>query len=489
MPGATLPPVVRLNDFSGGLNLRDSQPELGQTDLAKAYNVTLDERGAISGRLGHTKWNSTSYGASPVSTVLFWGGGTSGLGHTYTQVGAGLYQDLALTPIHTFTTSDRVGMCDFQGTLCVAHPVDGFFTWDGVTFLAIAAGPKADSLAVWQNRVWSNDKSGTAPSRINFSDPGNAAVWGHNNDIRENDNQQVVNVFGTGAPDFVGRPTLLVFKSNSTYRIYDSTTGAYQTLDIRVGTAGALSVTALLSKIITLSPNGIYETDGVTALKDISDKIRPLFDVNQINTAKMDLAAAGAYRKHAYFSLPKAGATVNNLMLDYDPISTSFTFNSNAASCYAHDFNPTVNRLLMGSPTVNGQLYQMLTGGTDDGTSISSVVQTRFTELNSGMQSILNRARVNGRGTFTIKPLYNYDWTETISRSITIADSTALLHGGYQDIYDLGRGNAFAFRIDATGSTTPAVPFGTGDPADTRTAGAWALYGIDLDQYSPLGRS
>jgi hypothetical protein len=449
----SLPPIIRLSDFSGGVNIRDSQTSLGPNELSQGFNISLDERGGISSRLGHSKWNITPFAAGLIQYLFYWGPSAYGaLGHSYVQIGASLYQNTSTTPIHTFTTAARCAMADFAGKLCITHPVDGFFTWDTTTFTAVATGPKGNSMAVWQNKLWVNDATGANQSRVYFSEINDPTIWAGGgagfNDIRENDNEQVVNVFGTASADIVGRPTLLIFKKRSTYRIIDSTTGTFQTLDSRVGTGGPMSVVALQNKIYSLSQDGIYQTDGTTPPMAVSDQLRPLWNVNQINVANLDLAAAGAYGKHAYFSFPKVGATANNLMLDLDVTAGSFTFNSNAMSCYARHLAPTVDVLLAGSPTVNGQLYQLLTSGTDDGANIVSMAQTRFTELNSGMEAVLNRARINGRGSCTVSPIYNYDWTTSITRSIALASSSATVHGSFQDIYNLGRAYSFGFRFD-----------------------------------------
>src|SRR5690242_14344074 len=40
--------------FAGGLNNRDDASELGPADVIQAYNVTFDERGGVSSRLGYS---------------------------------------------------------------------------------------------------------------------------------------------------------------------------------------------------------------------------------------------------------------------------------------------------------------------------------------------------------------------------------------------------------------------------------------------------
>jgi hypothetical protein len=45
-------PILRISDFSGGLNLRDSPQELAPTETPDSLNWTLDQRGALKWRKG-----------------------------------------------------------------------------------------------------------------------------------------------------------------------------------------------------------------------------------------------------------------------------------------------------------------------------------------------------------------------------------------------------------------------------------------------------
>jgi hypothetical protein len=220
-----------VRDFSGGPNFRDAPSELGKNEAVDSWNVTYDERGGASSRLGYQKYNGTAFGGGFVSNVYY----SPLLGATITQAGASLYKGTSTTAVKTFTTAGRAVFAEMAGSVVAGHPADGLFTSaDGVTWTAVAdadAPTKVDALFVFQNKLWTNDRTGTAPARVHWSDAGSVTAWTATsfNDLREKDNEQVVALAGASGQDIVGRPGLLAFKRESTYRIDDSATGAYVT--------------------------------------------------------------------------------------------------------------------------------------------------------------------------------------------------------------------------------------------------------------------
>lgn len=478
--------IPSLRDFSGGLNLRDAQPEIPLNDLADAVNVTLDEHGGVSSRLGYSKFNGTPFAAAKVSNVFYW----EGQGAIVTQCGASLYLNASLVSFKTFTTSARCGMAEFGGKLCIIHPVDGFFTYDTVVVTAIATGPKGDSLAPWQNKLWTNDKSGANPSRVHWCAVGDPTTWnvGDVNDIRDVDGSQVVNVFSGQGQDIKGAAGLLVFKQQSTYRINDSTTGAYTTIDLAVGAASSLSVVSVLGRILVLSPRGVFQTDGVSGLVSVSDKLAPIWSPASLAYNHLDLFCAGAAGDRAYFSVPTLGQAANNIMFEYHPIHGWFTSNSNAASCYTLYTQSGNSSIVTGSPSINGQVYVQLSGGSDDGATISAYWRTGWVVLNDGLAARLNRLRVTGRGSFSLFAYrdYQYDPADLFTAAARALDLT--LATGYfatqKDVYSLKKGRAFSFYFVGGSTTTVLLPAQWGQ---ARQVGAWSVQELDLDAV-PLGR-
>ena len=490
---------LQFRDFSGGLNIRDAAPELAANESPDLWNITLDERGAIGKRLGYTKYNSSAFGLSLTSAGDYWASGQNQI----TQAGTGLYKDTTTTPFKTFSTPDACGMADFKGLLIIVHPVDGMFKYDGTTVTALGAGPKGNCILTWQNKLWvSGDPA--AKSRVYFSAAGDETSWPGTNfvDLREKDQEAVTALAGASGIDVVGKPGMLAAKRRSLYRIYDSSTGAFQTLDTEIGCASPQSFTNGFQRTVLLSEKGIFWTDGVGPLRPASDKIAPLFDPVMVNFSKLDLWRAGAKGDRMYFSLCRAGSTANDLELEYHPLQGWIVANSCAASFYT-TYRANDEKLYAGSPTVVGQVYQRFSGGSDDGTAITSRWQQRWVEPSSGHPARIGRVRIAGRGLFTAELFKDYQQTASESFTVdlrgtaavyndaaAIYDAAGVLYGpvNFQDTQDYAMNEvikAFSLRFTETSSGTSAglQILGTGA---TPTIGAFGAYGL-FYTYRPLG--
>jgi hypothetical protein len=488
----------QFRDFSGGWNIRDAQGELAANESPDLYNVTLDERGGISKRLGYTKYNGSAFGASLVTNCFYWSTGQN----LITQAGTKLYKDTSTTEFKTFTTSERCGFADFTGLLFFIHPTDGLFKYDGATVTAIAAGPKGTTLAPWQNKLFAAGDPNNKP-RVYWSNKGDGTLWTGTdfNDLREKDTEIVTCLTGASGLDISGRAGLLAFKRRSTYRIFDSGTGQFQTLDAQIGAASALSVVNGFQRTVALGESGIFWTDGVGPMRPASDKIQNLFDPTQIAFDQLDKFCAGIKGDRMYFSLARTGQTANNLELEHHPIQGWIVANSSAASCYA-TYGKNDQILYAGSPSVVGQVYKRLTGGSDDGTAITSRFQGRWAEPTGGHQVRITRARVVGRGAFSLDVFTDYQLAPSISFSVNLAGSAGTyddvgsvydtddLYGPlkYQDFRDfpqLGVMRAISLRFSETSSVSSSglQILGAGAAPEV---GAFGSYGVSLS-YVPLG--
>jgi hypothetical protein len=104
----------------------------------------LDERGGVGSRLGYSKFNGHVVHGDDRPALFNWPTGNALL----TQCGANLYANASTTPIHTFTTTARVGMVEFLGPVYIIHPVDGLFSYNGTTFSAGRRTVKGNTIAV-----------------------------------------------------------------------------------------------------------------------------------------------------------------------------------------------------------------------------------------------------------------------------------------------------------------------------------------------------
>lgn len=502
---------TRLVDFSGGLNLRDAAPELAGNESPDLWNVTLDERGGAQKRLGYQKWNGSVYDSGTlVKNAYYWPSATTLL----VQVGAKLYKDTSASSTHTFTTADRVSFADFAGKVWVVHPVDGLYSSsDGSTWTAVSGSPKGSTMISWQNRlIIGGDPSN--PAELYGSGIGDGTDWltstghGWTNQLRDNASSGagdlIIAVGAASGVDIQGRPGLIVCKRSVTYRVYDADTGFYQILDNQIGAASGLSIANLFGRTIILSERGIYWTDGVSQLTQASQKIDPWFQSNQVAFDQLDLWCAGVKGDRVRFSMPRAGQTANSVALEYHPLEGWIVAGSNAASCYT-TYQKNTQQLLAGSPSVNGQVYEMDVTGADDGAAITSRFQTRWLEPTAGHPIRMRRLRVSGNGTFNVNIFENYDTasSQQLEAAITgsaavyddpgsVYDNSLTLYGplktqDHTDFYSLGVTNAISFQIAETSTiSTTAQPL-LGGTAESEI-GAWSLYALDL-QYVPLGLS
>lgn len=496
------PPLrtMSVRDFSGGLNLRDAPPELGRNECADAWNVTFDERGSVVCRLGYTQVLGDDLPDTVKSTYY-----SPMLDLVIVQCGDGLYTTPYTTgdpAVLTFSAERRVKFADFNGKVYCAHPEDGLYhSNDGATWTSLVDADLPDNIrdiAVWQNKLWA-----AVGNAVYWSAAGDGTSWGAAdfNALREKDDEPIIALHGASGLDIVGRQGLLAFKRRSAYRIYDSTTGAYQTIDAAVGTASNVSVVSCAGRTWSLAPTGIYSTNGTEPMKLESGKIERLFNDDELNRDDgtdeqgVDQWAVGAIKNRLYFSLARAGFNYPTLALEMHANLKWITAGSDAFWSYANSLSD--GEVLLATTTFggDGMIVQKNLGGTDDGASIESRFQTRWFEPQDGFETQAWRMRMFGRGAGVVKVLLDYADEATGTQFTIEGDGSSDYDDGVMydtgatyaqpvvidnfDVYTPGRARAYSVKITATTDTTEEVAGLLGSGV-TASAGAWAFYGFDL---------
>ena len=489
---------VDLRNFSGGINTRDAASELAEDEFPLSMNVTIDERGSVTKRLGYQRRFASAVGTGLVSNMFWWGS----KGWLISQIGTGMHKDNAAA-FHTWTTNARVGMCEFGGYLAMIHPVDGVRLYDGTTVTGpFTNAPVGNTIAAWQNKLWAAGDPGN-PSRVRWSAAGTPGTWnvGDFNDLREKDSALITCLTGASGIDVSGRPGLLVFKQESSYRIYDSATGAYNTIDASMGCASNIGAVSVYGLTVVANTRGLFMTNGLEALTEVSGKVENFFHKDQINQSRPDLFAAGRYQDSLFFSFPRAGATANGIVLEFNPIAKWIVPHTNAASCYASILRDT-NDLVMGSPSVNGMIYNSHKTGGDDGTAITSSFQGSWHEPSYGNKVRIRRMRVVGFGTFQISLYKDYETDASFAtRTVDIDPNVAIydvdlyddpdsiyapgFFHGHQDFWSIGVVRSFSIRVDETSTNTQSGLSIFGG-ATAPEKGAWTLSSVKLMEI-PLG--
>lgn len=487
--------VGQITNFSGGVNFRDSPTELAATESYDAYNVTFDERGGVQSRLGYVKRGS-SLAASIVVNDFY----SALLGNFITQAGTGLYYNGTLE--HTFTTNDCVTFAELGGKVIVGHPVDGlFYSTDGITWTHITsanAPATANCIKTWMSKLF----VGLADGTVHWSAASDPLTWASTdfNAIWTKDQKPVVALAIGSGQDIQGRPGLLVFKQESVYRINDSGTGAYTVLDTTHGAAGPKAVVGVGARVCWIGKGGIWwwREDQASPING-SDLLRPLWRNEQLSFSNQSGWAAGRRLNRAYFSASSQGSAVNDTAIEFHPDEGWVTLRSDAMTCYSVDQN---EQTYGGSPTVNGQMYQLDTGGTDDGTAISGWFQTRWVVPNGGFQAQVWQLRLHGRGSGTIE--FRKDYEDSMGKQYTITypttgwfyDTTVTYDSGISYIDPVsaasvslaGQGTCRQFSIRFTFSTNSTFVGRQIGTAPAPVYGGNALYGIET-LYIPLGFS
>jgi hypothetical protein len=477
---------VSIGPFPGGLNTRDQAGELSAEELSDAMNVTIDERGAVMKRLGYERRYALPVGSGLVKNIFSW----NSRGWLIAQIGAGMHKDGAAA-FHTWTTDARVGMCEYLGNLVMIHPVDGVRMWDGTTVTGPFANfPKGDTCSSWQTRCWFAGNP-DFPARVTYTDIGAMTMGVNNfNEIREKDAGKVTCLTGAAGLDISGRPGLLAFKGDSAYRIYDSTNGAYNTIDASTGCSSNISAISAFGRTYVVNERGIYYTNGIDPMVEVSGKIENIFHDDVINQTRDDLFAAGRYQDRLYFSVPRVGQTYNSIAVELNPATGWVMTHSNAASAYASVGHGASN-LAMGSPTVNGLVFDSHRSGADDGAPIASYLQSAWIVPGAGNKVNVRRARFIGAGEFDATLLRDFAAGQTgttlhidINSGDILYDDIGSLYDtddvygpgqfqGHADFWSIAKTGEFAIRITETStlSRTGQPILGGAEPE----IGAWSL--------------
>jgi hypothetical protein len=229
-----------------------------------------------------------------------------------------------------------VTFAELNSRVIACHPTDGLFTsTDGITWTAVATRTRRKAPA---SRL-AEQALRRLPRRLGrwsaATDPTNWTATDFNK-LWEKDQQAIVALHIGSGQDILGKPGLLAFKQESTYRIDDSATGAYETIDATVGAAGALAVVGVGSKVLTISKRGIFWwREDQVGWSNASDRFLPLWDPDQVNLGSSSLWCAGRKGNRAIFSLTRFGSTANDLALEYSPDQQWLAPGSDAMSCYA----------------------------------------------------------------------------------------------------------------------------------------------------------
>jgi hypothetical protein len=304
-----------LEVFNRGLDVVSGPGQLGQGFTQDAINMTGFGNGCQK-RLG-----AESMGALTASgSYIYWSESENRL---YSFEGDTLYSYLissdtlvSRTSVHAFTGGGSVYLSDYLDDVVGVHSIDGVFSVSGDTYTLREATVTGTVLSIWQNKVWVTGNG----VRVNWSNAGTAATWTTATDyvdIRELDDTVNIGIGSGNGMDVVGRTGLLVWKSNSVYRINDSETGAYTTVDGYHGAGGRDSMTSYSGVVYVCNRSGIYAVTD-SGLELISGKVDPLWADNAGFASSGNWHAWFSWGR-VYFTRSSIGGSVTPFIYEYVP--------------------------------------------------------------------------------------------------------------------------------------------------------------------------
>jgi hypothetical protein len=318
-----------LESFSGGLNLRADQFNLGSTESPDMLNVTVDPRGGIAMRKGVSRRNVTALGADVKG---MWGFHTdTGTNQLMVNHGTAVAYSAsgnftAFTNITARTAGSRVYGVTFNNVAYGVSYDKPSFKWDGSTDADLgttwdAAGhmPKAQYIAVWNNFVWLGGTYEGAASkyRVRWSNIDTAETWTANDYVDINKGEAGDYITGL-VPHGDG---LVVFKSNSVYRIFGWDSDSFQvtTLTQRIGSIPLSSpVSTPYGVFFWNAHDGLYVYDG-ERFRWLFSRMQPAIDDGRIGFTNPPQLTWGNNKLYVSVDWVLAGATTVRRTLIFDP--------------------------------------------------------------------------------------------------------------------------------------------------------------------------
>lgn len=483
--------------FDGGWNIRDAPDQVQPNESPDCFNVTPDERGGVLSRLGLSRLNSSAM-AGVGKKLIYWQKQQMDV----IQIGATLYKTadhVTFTSFATLSTSAIVGICEFNGELVVAHPIDGVFTYDGTTWTNRSTTVKGNACANWQNKVWVLGDP-ALPRRFWWSNAGRPDLWTTATDFNEipEPDGRPLTCFGSGnGMDVSGRPGLIIYKQRSVHRINSATTGSYTTLGTVGGAGGTMAAVPMPGgDTYSITDTGIWKCDGTSEPVLASAKLAPLFTKDGLDPTKIDLMCAGLWKDRAVFSLARAGASTNDLVLEHHPDDGWIVPHLFGAASFAQ-WQKDLSSLHSLNPNA-AYVWDTFKGGTDEGANITSRWQTYWVPLDVGREIRVRQARVWGRGEFSIHVHTDFQGGDGVEYPIVFPTDFGrwgtgawgtFIWGpnpleGNTAIRSLGVARHMSFSMRAITSQSGAARPILGGPA--AEVGAVAFFGLNLMRL-PLG--
>ncbi len=465
--------LTMLEDFSGGLNLRSDQFNLGANESPNMLNVDVDPRGGIKMRLGVDKRNSTVLPARVTGLGQFTpDGGTARVICSYGTT-------VAESSANDFTTLNGVSVTDGnrlygQTTNDKFYGVSGdaaSFVYDGTTASNLASNvngsagnyPIAKYTCHWNNHAWvaHTKEGGTAyANRVRWSRIDDPETWFDYDYVDVNVGERGDEL--SALVPFADR--LLIFKTNSVHALYgfDSLTFQLVPLSQDVGSVAMSSpVSTPYGVFFWYDRQGVWMYDGEKFVW-VFEKLQPAIDDGRLQFNNPPQLAW--FKNRLYVSVDwddSGGAVTHRRVLVFDPTLGAWTMTDIDANVMLTFAPPGAQQDLLGACYTNsGRVIEMEQDLQSDfyGTSTSHIDSSYTTSWLVGKNPIVKKRWGKPR--------------IVVSSDATVAMS-AKLYTDY-DTANFKKSMAFGVQTGATSGATWAASAGPTGGTGVYGTSTWA---------------
>jgi len=504
--------TIRSQGFGEGMNVQSAANLIAPTEVRRAENGVLDERGGFTKRLGCL--NMGPVGAAPdriISSYVFNRGTVAPQFLIHTSAGRVYYTNdptanpTVWTQIGTgYATAQPMSWETFNSKVYFCDGVSAYSAWDGTTLTTPTGAPRGKYLRLWKDTMW---VSGVAnvPDRVYSSAPGDAETWPVSNwvDIRHGDGDSVRALGSDGI-------YLIVGKRNTGSLIYDPALLYNRVYDYEKGIESHWSVIQHESNIFYLTRRGVAQWQGDAPASLISYKIDPIFNQLVLNFDRLEFAWAYAQGQRVSWAVAEIGSVVPTIQINYYPRLAELTaLGVRGLGPWSIDRIPiicaslyrwqSIVRLYGGSSKSN-RFYWIFaeTAGQDDGSTFTAILETGAFDFGQPLLTkYIRRMRVLGRGQMFVQLRRNFE--SAIYKNFPIDLASAPDTWSMSDIWDVhdkwgpdsnikettinpdayGRYISIIFTDTDPDVGTVSLPVGSKDYS--LPAGQWSVLGVLID--------
>ena len=340
--------TIRVEDFTGGLNLDANIFQLKKNQTNDLLNVDINPKGGVSQRYGIDRFNTSAVGSLSAGNFFAtrlhpWQGATRQLvlaannkvyyatNSNFTSIkigGVDIVTDnvygasfsswnTSATPSLYIIRGEGYPVSKWDGTTCTTLTVSATGAWqEDLTNPNGTHAPKGQFVSTHVDRLWvanTSENGISYPNRVRFSHALFPESWrsGDYIDLPAG-GDKIVSIVPYGGH-------LLVFKKNAVFAIYGYSEDTFQVVELS-RSLGAINANAIaltdLGVFFFSHPNGVFLYDG-RGFKNIFTNLRRLIVDGEITETSLDAVSLGYANRRLVLSVP-SGDEVASTSITYD---------------------------------------------------------------------------------------------------------------------------------------------------------------------------